>query len=574
MRGSIPGVGHRRAGGFSLLSCDGVGEQGARRRNCNGRVRRGDAVHPAQLEPTPQSHGREERGDVVVEVRDTGTGAGVDAHPLPERAGLIDRPAAIAVLHQQEASGQHVVGPVLHRVARGECGRGATGVELTPDGEPLAAQLRTGRGGEGGGHGWSDRVGGAPALRRLVAGAQIDVVLDRRSAAHHPAARRAPAVEVALHGVVARLVQRAHGLAERVHARGDGDDPCIVETCSQGAGVSGEHVRGLPPRCGGRRRQLDLPTGLDGDPTASGQRRRCGQHLVGRAAPRRVMPVIGVPFLLDPDAGGPGAGRSPPVADVSMDVGGAEGRRGRSHGRLPVTESRRNPREVANRCGPHSAIELGHGDLLSRSWARSVRGRCRLLVSVIWLAAESPAQGTRTSVVASSRTGDVRSALLAVAVALAFADASIVVLALPPIYGEFDTTIVGVSWVVSSYAAVVAVAGLLLAVARRATVRSRAASAATGTGPVRRVVDRVRAGADDGLAHHSPLCAGHRCHRAAQRRARSLRSHSGRGSRPEGLEASPPQPGSPSGLRSAACSLRSSTGGRSSWPRRRWQCSH
>ena len=57
--------------------------------------------------------------------------------------------------------------------------------------------------------------------------------------------------------------------------------------------------------------------------------------------------------------------------------------------------------------------------------------------------------------------------------ALAFADASIVVLALPPIYGELDTTIVGVSWVVSSYAAVVAVAGVLLTVAgRRSAVRA------------------------------------------------------------------------------------------------------
>jgi predicted MFS family arabinose efflux permease len=60
-----------------------------------------------------------------------------------------------------------------------------------------------------------------------------------------------------------------------------------------------------------------------------------------------------------------------------------------------------------------------------------------------------------------------RAALLAAAVALAFADASIVVLALPPIYGEFDTTVVGVSWVITSYAVVVAVVGLVLALVRR-----------------------------------------------------------------------------------------------------------
>lgn len=51
---------------------------------------------------------------------------------------------------------------------------------------------------------------------------------------------------------------------------------------------------------------------------------------------------------------------------------------------------------------------------------------------------------------------------LAMGVAVAFADSSIVVLALPDLYGEFDTTLVGVSWVISSYNAVVAVTALLL----------------------------------------------------------------------------------------------------------------
>ena len=56
-----------------------------------------------------------------------------------------------------------------------------------------------------------------------------------------------------------------------------------------------------------------------------------------------------------------------------------------------------------------------------------------------------------------------------VAVALAFADASIVVLALPEIYSELHTTIVGVSWVITAYALVVGIGGLLIApFARRA----------------------------------------------------------------------------------------------------------
>jgi MFS family permease len=51
-------------------------------------------------------------------------------------------------------------------------------------------------------------------------------------------------------------------------------------------------------------------------------------------------------------------------------------------------------------------------------------------------------------------------ALLCVAVAVAFADSSIVVLALPEVYGRFDTTINGVSWVISGYNAAVAATAL------------------------------------------------------------------------------------------------------------------
>src|SRR4051795_4451502 len=52
--------------------------------------------------------------------------------------------------------------------------------------------------------------------------------------------------------------------------------------------------------------------------------------------------------------------------------------------------------------------------------------------------------------------------LVVVAVAVAFADSSIVVLALPELYVRFDTTIEGVSWVVTAYNLAVAVAALAL----------------------------------------------------------------------------------------------------------------
>ena len=60
---------------------------------------------------------------------------------------------------------------------------------------------------------------------------------------------------------------------------------------------------------------------------------------------------------------------------------------------------------------------------------------------------------------------------VAAAVAVAFADSSIVVLALPSIYGAFDTSIVGVSWVITAYNLVVAVmAFALVPVLRRVDV--------------------------------------------------------------------------------------------------------
>lgn len=62
------------------------------------------------------------------------------------------------------------------------------------------------------------------------------------------------------------------------------------------------------------------------------------------------------------------------------------------------------------------------------------------------------------------------------AIAVAFADSSIVALALPELYGRFHTTIVGVSWVITAYNLVVAVVAFALAPwARRVQPRRLAA---------------------------------------------------------------------------------------------------
>jgi MFS family permease len=65
------------------------------------------------------------------------------------------------------------------------------------------------------------------------------------------------------------------------------------------------------------------------------------------------------------------------------------------------------------------------------------------------------------------RRSGVAAWLLVMAVGLAFADASIVVLALPRIYARFDTTIVGVSWILTAYAVIVTVVALGIAAAHR-----------------------------------------------------------------------------------------------------------
>jgi predicted MFS family arabinose efflux permease len=61
-------------------------------------------------------------------------------------------------------------------------------------------------------------------------------------------------------------------------------------------------------------------------------------------------------------------------------------------------------------------------------------------------------------------------AVVVAAIGIAFADSSVVVLALPDLYGQLHTTIVGVSWVITAYNASVAVVALaLLFVVRRSS---------------------------------------------------------------------------------------------------------
>ena len=75
----------------------------------------------------------------------------------------------------------------------------------------------------------------------------------------------------------------------------------------------------------------------------------------------------------------------------------------------------------------------------------------------------------------TDRRGRLLTAAVASSVAVAFADSSIVVLALPNLYGAFNTTIVGVAWVITSYNVVVAMGALALAgLSRRLDARRTA----------------------------------------------------------------------------------------------------
>jgi hypothetical protein len=93
--------------------------------------------------------------------------------------------------------------------------------------------------------------------------------------------------------------------------------------------------------------------------------------------------------------------------------------------------------------------------------------------------------------------------LLVALVGLAFADTSIVALALPQLYGEFDTSIVTVSWVLTGYAVAVTLVGFGLAVAHR-WVRP---AVLVGVGLAVLAVTCV----GTGLARSLPILLGSRC---------------------------------------------------------------
>ena len=162
-------------------------------------------------------------------------------------------------------------------------------------------------------------------------------------------------------------------------------------------------------------------------------------------------------------------------------------------------------------------------------------------------------------------------AAVAASVAVAFADSSIVVLALPDLYGAFNTSIVGVSWVITSYNLVVAV----VACADRPVRRGGSTSGSlAGSDWLLFTAASIGCAASWSLAgaDRLPLPPGRRAPRCSSPASLPLLGGllGSRDARVGSLDDCRTSSVRRSGRCSAACSRSSSTGARSSPSRRRW----
>ena len=165
-----------------------------------------------------------------------------------------------------------------------------------------------------------------------TSGRVADVHLERRGAAHHRGAGRAERVEVGVHRAVARLVDDAGPEPAGVGADADDGEPGHAE-----AGARLERV-GLGDReraravGGGRRADLELPAGLEGDAAGVGQRAVDVERGpdAGRVGDAAAGGVDHEPLELQPDAGRPGA--EPGVADHGARVRDGQAGSGGRHG--------------------------------------------------------------------------------------------------------------------------------------------------------------------------------------------------------------------------------------------------
>ncbi len=238
-----------------------------------------------------RSDRREQRGHVVVEVLPGGRPRHPGPGPLPEGESLGHLPRTVPVAHAHHGRVQHVPGPDGARVGVQYGAARPAGADLRPaqlaGGQPAGGPA-AGDGGVGE-HGDQDRAQlvrqpPAPHMAEgsglLVAG--VHAHLHGGGGAHHGAAGGAGTVETGLHGVVARFAQKAAGSLPGVVTEAHEGQSVPAQHRADGVQVGGDGGDALHQGGGGRRAQLQLAAGLNGERRPQGHGAQSG---VGRFEP-------------------------------------------------------------------------------------------------------------------------------------------------------------------------------------------------------------------------------------------------------------------------------------------------
>ncbi len=300
----------------------------------------GQRVDHAHLEPAARPHGREQRREVVrdvVEGREAELVAVLD--PVRQTQPVEDRDElGLVAADEHHPRRQRIVGPRARGVgAVAVGGDGPALVDLGPDGEaprPPPARRAPGEGRvrERGGEQRAGVVGAVPAPLGIGGRrAEVDVHLDGGRRAHHRATRRALRVEVRLHRVVARRVDATRPGWTRVEAQADQPDAAIAELGGERGGVGRNRRARGADAAQGRRAELDLPSGLEGEAAAGGELGARLTHQLGEDRLGRVGEAQRQPLDLDADPPGSG-GEEALLVDQAADVARGEGPAGGGHG--------------------------------------------------------------------------------------------------------------------------------------------------------------------------------------------------------------------------------------------------
>lgn len=306
----VPGGGHRFHGPGRQAGGDRVVEQRDQSEHHGGPQGVRHAVQVADLQPLPRAHRREQRGQVVLQVGDSGPAAAQQhppVHPVGERHPARDR-LGVRGVHQHHRGLERVARPVGARVVAASAQDGAAARRVHPPPHPLPAghpageiavqHRRVGRHrNHGGAQGMCQPHPRRPAFPRP--GVHVD--LNRHRGCHHCRARLAGAAggEEPFHGAVAGAGVDPLGRPQRVGTQKHQTQPGLGERGPQHGLVAAHGVDGRQHAVGRRAGQLDGPARLHRDPAAAGQRGQRVEHrgdLVPARPAARVLRVVAVGF--------------------------------------------------------------------------------------------------------------------------------------------------------------------------------------------------------------------------------------------------------------------------------------